>query len=168
MTLLHATLVVAAVLCSLVAGFLFAFSVVVMPGIRSLEDAAFIRAFQVIDRLTERNQPLFILVWVCSVLALIAAAVLGFWTLQGVDRLLLVVAAFAYLVGVQVPTAAIHLPLNDILERLDPGSGSQSGSQTGRGAARRGLDSPWNRWNVLTAGWACVVSALLVLLLLRI
>jgi uncharacterized membrane protein len=37
----------------LVAGFLFAFAAVIMPGIRSLGDRAFIRAFQVIDRVIQ-------------------------------------------------------------------------------------------------------------------
>ena len=36
----------ACLLCSLVAGFLFAFAVVVMPGIKSLGDGEFLRAFQ--------------------------------------------------------------------------------------------------------------------------
>jgi uncharacterized membrane protein len=48
-TLLQAVLMCATFLCSLVAGFLFAFAAVVMPGIRSLNDGNFIRAFQVID-----------------------------------------------------------------------------------------------------------------------
>src|ERR671919_209370 len=87
-TLFDAVVVLATFLCSLVAGFLFAFAAVVMPGIRSLDDRSFIRAFQVIDRVIQNNQPLFVLVWVGSVLAMIAAAVLGLLTLAGVDRLL--------------------------------------------------------------------------------
>jgi uncharacterized membrane protein len=82
-TTFRAVLMFATFLCSLVAGFLFAFAVVVMPGIRSLDDSGFIRAFQVIDRVIQNNQPLFVLVWVGSVFALIAAAVLGMWTLSG-------------------------------------------------------------------------------------
>jgi uncharacterized membrane protein len=79
MTVLQAALVVATFLCSLVAGFLFAFAVVVMPGIRSLDDGAFIRAFQTVDRVIQDNQPLFVLVWVGSVLAVLVAAVVGGW-----------------------------------------------------------------------------------------
>ena len=44
------TLIVATFLCTLVAGFVFAFAVVVMPGIRTLGDGEFLRAFQVMDR----------------------------------------------------------------------------------------------------------------------
>jgi uncharacterized membrane protein len=52
----QATLILAAFLCSLVAGFKFAFSVVVMPGIRSLKDRAFIRAFQKMDGVIQNNK----------------------------------------------------------------------------------------------------------------
>jgi len=52
MTFFHIALIAATFLCSIVAGFLFAFAVVVMPGIRSLDDGEF--------------------VWVGSVLSLVA------------------------------------------------------------------------------------------------
>lgn len=45
-----ALLALATRLCSLVAGFLFAFALVVMPGLESLGDRPFVRAFQVVDR----------------------------------------------------------------------------------------------------------------------
>ena len=97
MTLFQVLLMLATFLCSLVAGFLFAFAVVIMPGIRSLDDGGFIRAFQVIDRVIQNNQPLFMFAWVGSVLSLIAAAVSGLWALGGADRLLLIVATLVYL-----------------------------------------------------------------------
>ena len=53
-------IILAAFLCSLVAGFLFAFAIVTMPGIRSLNDQEFLRAFQVMDRVIQNKQPLFI------------------------------------------------------------------------------------------------------------
>ena len=43
---------------------------------------------QVIDRVIQNNQPLFMFVWVGSVLSLIAAAVSGLWVLSEADRLL--------------------------------------------------------------------------------
>ena len=51
-------LIVAALLCSLVAGFLFAFATIVMPGIKQLSDREFIRAFQVIDGMVQNTSPL--------------------------------------------------------------------------------------------------------------
>ncbi len=50
-------------LCSLVAGFVFAFTIVIMPGIKSLSDHDFLQAFNVMDRVIQNNQPIFVLVW---------------------------------------------------------------------------------------------------------
>jgi uncharacterized membrane protein len=151
-------------LCSLVAGFLFAFAVVVMPGIRSLDEGGFIRTFQAIDRVIQNNRPLFVLVWVGSVLTLIAAAALGMSALSGSDRLLIIVAALVYLLCVQLPTVTINIPLNNALQRLDPGTMNE----TTRKRAREDFEPRWNRWNVFRAVCASAVTMLLLVVLLRL
>lgn len=108
-------LITATVLCSLIAGFLFAFATIVMPGIKSLNDREFIRAFQVIDGVIQNNQPLFVAVWMGSVVAAVAAAVLGFGQLDGTQRLLLISAPLVYILGVQWSTFTINVPLNNRL-----------------------------------------------------
>ena len=75
MGIFQVALVLAAFLCSLVAGFLFAFAIVAMLGIKSLNDREFIRAFQVMDRVIQNNQPIFMLVWIGSIAALVSSAV---------------------------------------------------------------------------------------------
>jgi uncharacterized membrane protein len=162
--LMQVCLILAAVLCSLVAGFLFCFATVVMPGIKTLDDGTFIRAFQAIDGVIQKGQPVFGFVWVGSVLALVAAAVMGLWKLGGFDRPLLIVAAVVYMLGVQVPTVTINIPLNNQLQRFD----ASTVDETVRRRAREDFESRWNRWNVFRAACASVVSVLLVLLLLRL
>lgn len=164
MTVFQTVLVLAAFLCSLVAGFLFAFAVVIMPGIRSLDDGGFIRAFQVIDRVIQNNQPLFIFMWVGSVLALVGAAVLGLWASSGAGRLLLIVSALVYILCVQLPTVTINIPLNNQLKKLDVGRMNE----TTRRRAREDFEPRWNRWNAIRAAFASVVSLLLMLLLIRV
>ena len=164
MTLFQALLMLATFLCSLVAGFLFAFAVVIMPGIRSLDDGGFIRAFQVIDRVIQKNQPLFMFVWVGSALSLIAAAVFGLWALDGADRLLLIAAALAYLLCVQLPTGIINVPLNNQLQKLDP----STMSETVRKQARDDFEPRWNRWNAIRTACASLTSILLLILLFRV
>jgi uncharacterized membrane protein len=163
-TLFQALLVLATFLCSLVAGFLFAFAVVIMPGIRSLDDGGFIRAFQAIDRVIQNNEPLFLFMWVGSVLSLIAAAVFGLWALSGADRLLLIVAALVYLLCVQLPTATINIPLNNELQKLDPGTMSD----TMRKRARDDFESRWNRWNAIRTAGASLTSILMLILLFTV
>jgi uncharacterized membrane protein len=156
--------VLTTVLCSLVAGFLFAFAVVVMPGIRRLDDGGFIRAFQVIDGVIQRGQPLFIVVWVGSAASIVIAAAMAFWTLSGVDRLLLAWAAVLYIAGVQAPTVVINLPLNGELQRLDVDAIQPSA----RAEARARFESRWNRSNNFRTVCAIAVAIALAILLLRV
>jgi uncharacterized membrane protein len=162
--LFDGVLVLATFLCSLVGGFLFAFAVVVMPGIKSLDDAGFLRAFQVMDGVIRKNQPLFLLAWVGSVLAVIAAAGLGVFALTGGDRVLLVAAALVYVLCVQVPTFAVNIPLNDHVQRLDIATADEAL----RRRAREDFEPKWNRWNVFRSACASLVTIALAVLLLRV
>ena len=164
MGIFQIALIVATFLCSLVAGFLFAFALVVMPGIRSLNDQEFIRAFQVMDRVIQNNQPIFVLVWVGSVVALLTSAVLGIGRLDGAGRLLIIFAALAYLLGVQLPTVTINIPLNNKLQTLDVGAMSETILK----AARTEFEPRWNLWNSIRTAFASLVSTLLIILLFRL
>jgi len=154
-------LILATFLCSLVAGFLFAFAIVVMPGTKSLNDREFIRAFQVMDGIIQNNQPLFVLVWVGSVVALVISAVFGFGQLDGIGRLLIIFVALAYILGVQVPTITINVPLNNKLQALDVDAINETTQKT----ARKNFEPRWNRWNSIRTAIASLVSVLLIILL---
>jgi uncharacterized membrane protein len=161
MEIFHIALILATFLCSLVAGFLFAFAVVVMPGIRSLSDGEFIRAFQVMDRVIQNNQPIFIFIWVGSVLALIVATALGIGQLGGLHLFLLIFTALIYLFGVQLPTVVINVPLNNKLQTLnvDPLG------ERDRKLAREEFEPRWNKWNSIRTILSSLVSALLIIIL---
>lgn len=137
------TLILATFFTSLVAGLLFTFAIVVMPGIKTLPDREFIRAFQVMDGIIQNNHPLFIIVWVGSALALIVSAIFSIWHLDGIARLTLFLATFAYIVGVQLPTLTINVPLNNRLQTLD----SSSADDLMQKQARNEFESRWNFWN---------------------
>jgi len=156
-------LILAAFLCTLVAGFLFAFAVVVMPGIRRLNSGEFIRAFQVMDGVIQNNQPIFVLVWLGSVFALITAAVSGFGQLDAVGRWLLICSTLAYLLAVQLPTVIINIPLNNRLQSLNVDALAGPALE----AAREAFEARWNRWNVVRTLISCLVSVLLIILALR-
>ena len=148
-------------LCSLVAGFLFSFAIVVMPGIKKLGDREFIQAFQVIDRIIQNNQPIFILVWVGSAVVLIAALVLGFARLDGPGLYLLIFATLIYLFGVQVPTVMVNVPLNNKLQSVDVDNTNDARIRS----ARVEFESRWNRWNLLRTLISSLVSLILIILL---
>ena len=164
MGIFQIALILATFLCSLVAGFVFAFAVVVMPGIRSLNDREFIRAFQVMDRVIQNSQPIFMLVWVGSVVALVTSAVLGIGRLDGAGRLLMIFAALAYLLGVQLPTFTINIPLNNKLQTLNV----DAMNATTREAVRKDFEPRWNLWNSVRTALASLASGLLIILLFRL
>ena len=80
------------------------------------------------------------LVRVGSVVALVPSAVLGIWQLDGAGRLLIIFAALVYLIGVQLPTVTINIPLNNKLQTLDV----DAMNETTRKAARKDFEPRWN------------------------
>jgi uncharacterized membrane protein len=157
-------LVVAAILSALVAGFVLAFASVVMPGIRSLTDRDFLQAFRAMDGVIQRGQPLFMLVWLGSVIALLISGLLGFSYLEGISRLFTIAAAVTYLLGVQLPTAMFNVPLNNWLQEqdLDVATGTAI-----RGARVR-FEDRWVKWNAIRTVFATLTLALLIFVLLRL
>lgn len=155
---------VAAALCALVAGLLFTFAVVTMPGLKKLGDREFIRAFQVMDGVIQDRQPLFVLVWVGSVVALVAALAMGFQQPDGVVRGLLIAAAALYLLGVQLPTGRVHIPLNNEIQSVDV----EAIGEAEQRQARERFEARWNRSNRIRTAIAVVTMVLLLVVLMRL
>ena len=154
------TLVAATFLCALVAGFLFAFAVVVMPGIKTLNDAEFVRAFQVMDRVIQNNQPAFILVWVGSAIALVAAMGLSFYDSDFVRQAPLLILGAFYLFLVQLPTIVINIPLNNKLQSFDVATLTEDDARQ----VRAEFEQRWNRSNIVRTVVACFVCFSLIVL----
>lgn len=163
MGIFQIALILSAFLCSLVAGFLFAYEIVVMPGIKHLNDREFIRAFQVTDRIIQNNQPIFFFVWVGSAIAIVVLAFYGIGRLQGVDLFLLTLAVLMYVLGVQVSTIAIHLPLNKKLQTIDLDGMNEADIEI----ARNDFEPRWNKSNTIRTCIASCVSVLLLVMLFR-
>lgn len=155
-------LVSATLLVALTAGFLFAFAVVAMPGLKKLNDGEFIRAFQSIDGIIQNNQPLFMLVWMGSVLLLIAAAIIGFGQLESLQRNLLLAATVLYIIGVQAPTIAVNVPRNNVIQTVKVDTANASALQL----ARIEFEDSWNRSNQFRAVMSVIVTAILLSLML--
>ena len=162
MNLLELALILATLLCALTAGFVFAFASVVMPGIGKLGDREFIRSFQVIDGVIQAGQPVFGLVWMGSVAALLLSAVMGVLQLDGIERAFVVVSALVYVLGVQVPTFRINVPLNNTLQGLD----IDAMDEDALASARRAFENRWVKWNSIRTVIASLVSVALMFVLL--
>ena len=118
MDMLDVTLIFSITLCSLVSGFILTYSIVVMPGLSNLNDKDFLRAFQVTDAIIQNNQPVFLFIWIGSILAVLATILVSLVSIGFAEAWLIVVVAFVYLLGVQGITVAIHIPLNNHIQRI--------------------------------------------------
>ena len=160
---IHVTLMLSIMLCSLVAGLLFGFAIVVMPGIAKLTDKEFLLTFKHMDGIIQNNQPLFILVWAGSILSIIITLILGIMNLSGTQIYLLIFASILYLFGVQLPTFRFNIPLNNSLQNLDIESLEESEAKS----SRVGFEIPWNRWNKIRTVNAILAVSMLLILLIR-
>jgi uncharacterized membrane protein len=160
---LHITLMLSILFCSLVAGLLFGFAIVVMPGIAKLTDKEYLLAFKHMDGIIQNNQPLFILVWAGSIISVIVTLVLGVMNLNGTQIYLLSAASVLYLLGVQLPTFRFNIPLNNSLQSLD----IKALKETESTLFRSDFEAPWNRWNRFRTVNAIIAVSMFILVLPR-
>ena len=157
--LFNGLLVFATLTPLLVTGLLFTFALLVMPGLGQLEDRAFLRGFQEIDGIIQRGHPIFVVVWLGSVVSLILVAVMGFGKLDGWARGLLVTAAVLYVLGVQLPTIRGNVPLNNQLQASE----LTAMSEPELAEARQLFEPSWKRLNIFRTAVSIVVAILLIL-----
>ena len=161
MDVLDISLIISIILCSLVSGFIFTYSIVVMPGLSKLNDKDFLKAFQVTDAVIQNNQPLFMVTWIGSILAMLATILVSLVSIGFAEAWLIVLVAFAYLLGVQGITIAIHIPLNNHIQRIK----IEDLNDEVLADQRLKFETKWNFFNHIRTSIAIPVSLLLLILL---
>lgn len=139
-TLTTLTTLVSLVLTGAIAGFFYAFSVTVMPGLDLATPAAAIEAMQMIN-VAVRNPVFFVTFFLTPVAC--AAAALALW-LSGarVAAALLLAAAAIYLFGAFLPTVQVNVPMNRALEALAVPADAAQGR-----AVWDAYSGRWTSWN---------------------
>ena len=161
MDLLDVALIFSILSCSLVGGFIFTYAIVVMPGLSSLSDKDFLRAFQVTDAIIQDNQPLFIFTWVGSMVAMFMMIVVSSVRVELAEAWPIVLISVAYLVGVHGITAAFHIPLNNHIQNLI----IEDLNDENLADERLKFEAKWNFFNYIRTGIALSVSFLLLIIL---
>ena len=164
MNFLEVSLILSILSCSLVTGFIFTYSVVVMPGFSKLNDKDFIRAFQVTDNIIQNNQPLFMLIWIGSILSVISTIVFSIFNINADYSIFIIVTGFFYLIGVQGLTISIHIPLNNNIQKIDV----DKEDELKLNEVRNEFEIKWNYYNRIRTVVAFTVTTLLMLILLNI
>ena len=161
MNILDISLILSILTCSLVTGFIFTYAVVVMPGLSKLNDKEFIRAFQVTDGIIQNNQPLFMLTWVGSIIAILSSIIIAIVFVGISETWLIVLVGVVYLLGVQGITISIHIPLNNHLQQVNIDElNAQKLSEE-----RIMFEKKWNNFNIIRTIIAFSVSVILLLIL---
>ena len=118
MDVLDISLILYILSCSLVVGFIFTYAIVVMPGLSKLNDKDFLRAFQVTDAVIQNKQPLFMFAWIGSIVSMLTTIIISLVSFELTENWLILLVGFAYLLGVQGITIAIHIPLNNHIQKV--------------------------------------------------
>ena len=161
MDFLDISLFFSILLCALATGFILTYAIVVMPGLSKLDDKEFIKAFQVTDGIIQNNQPIFILIWVGSIISVLGTIITSILSLGIVEAWLIIFAGVIYLLGVQGITISIHLPLNKHIQKIDTNSiNSQTLSEV-----RKNFETKWNYFNNIRTGIALFVILIFLLIL---
>lgn len=161
MDLLDISLIFSILFCSLVGGFIFTYAVVVMPGLSNLNDKDFLRTFQVTDAIIQNKQPLFLFIWIGSIVAILTTVLVSLLIVGLKETWLIVLIGVAYLLGVQGITIAIHIPLNNHIQKLK----IQEQNDKTLADERLKFETKWNFFNTIRTGIAISVSGLLLILL---
>ena len=161
MNFLEISLFLSVLFCALATGFILTYAIVVMPGLSKLDDKAFIKAFQVTDRIIQNNQPIFILIWLGSIISVFSTIIVSIFSLEILESWLIIFTSVVYLLGVQVITITIHLPLNRRIQNIDINS---TNSQT-LSDERKNFEKKWNYFNNIRTGIALFVVFIFLLIL---
>ena len=135
-----------------------------MPGFSKLNDKDFIRAFQVTDNIIQNNQPLFMLIWIGSILSVISTIVFSIFNINADYSIFIIVTGFFYLIGVQGLTISIHIPLNNNIQKIDV----DKEDELKLNEVRNEFEIKWNYYNRIRTVVAFTVTTLLMLILLNI
>ena len=161
MKFLEISLFLSVLFCALATGFILTYAIVVMPGLSKLDDKAFIKAFQVTDRIIQNNQPIFILIWLGSIISVFSTIIVSIFSLGILESWLIIFTSVVYFLGVQVITITIHLPLNRRIQNIDINS---TNSQT-LSDERKNFETKWNYFNNIRTGIALLVVFIFLLIL---
>ena len=164
MDFLDITLISSILLCSLVSGFISTYAIVVMPGLSNLNDKNFLRAFQVTDAVIQNKQPLFMFIWIGSIVSILTTILISL-VIIGLSKAWPIASiGIVYLLVVQGITITIHIPLNNHIQNIK----IEKLNEKSIADERKNFEKRWNFFNYIRTAAAISTSfSLLIILSLR-
>jgi len=132
-----------------------------MPGLSKLSDKEFLKAFQTTDAVIQNKQPIFMLIWVGSIVSVLSLILISIAYVGLSETWLIVLVAIIYLLGVQGITILIHLPLNNQIQKLNLEKLKDENLKN----ERLNFETKWNFFNNIRTTIAFFVSLTLLIVL---
>ena len=132
-----------------------------MPGLSKLSDKEFLKAFQVTDEVIQNKQPIFMVIWVGSIVSVLSLILISIAYVGLLETWLIVLVALIYLLGVQGITILIHLPLNKQIQKLNLEKLKDENLKN----ERLNFETKWNFFNNIRTTIAFFVSLTLLIFL---
>ena len=111
------------------------------------------------DGVIQDNQPLFILIWLGSVISVVGAILSSIISVGLPEAWLIVFVGVVYLLGVQGITLSVHLPLNNRIKKINIEKTDHQMLSVERGK----FETRWNFFNTIRTGISFLVSLTLLL-----
>jgi uncharacterized membrane protein len=99
--------------------------------------------------------------WIGSILAVLATILVSLVSIGFAEGWLIVLIAFVYLLGVQGITVAIHIPLNNHIQRIK----IENLNDEALADERLKFETKWNFFNYIRTSIAISISVLLLIIL---
>ena len=132
-----------------------------MPGLSKLSDKEFLKAFQATDAVIQNKQPIFMVIWVGSIVSVLSLILISIVYVGLSETWLVVLVALIYLMGVQGITILIHLPLNNHIQKLNLEKLKDENLKN----ERLNFETKWNFFNNIRTTIAFFVSLTLLIFL---
>ena len=161
MDMLDISLIFSILSCSLLTGFIFTYAIVVMPGLSKLNNKEFLRAFQVTDAIIQNKQPLFMFIWIGSIVSMLSTVLVSLISAGPSESWLIIFVSVVYLLVVQGLTVAIHIPLNNHIQKVK----TEELNDKMLADERLKFEKKWNFFNNIRTVISISVSLLLLILL---
>ena len=130
-----------------------------MPGLSKLNDKEFLTVFQVTDAVIQNRQPIFMLIWVGSIV-FVLSLILTSITYVGLSKTwFIVIVAMIYLLGVQGITIFVHLPLNNHIQKLN----LEKLKDENLSKERLNFERKWNFFNIIRTTISFVATVILLI-----
>ena len=152
-------IIVAILSTGLMAGIFFTWTNAVKPGIGTLDDMTYMKAFQAMNRLI--LNPLFYIVFILPVLTISISTYMSFGSTKLYVFELFLLSTLLYVLGVFLITIIGNIPLNELLENTD----LEKISLTELSDLRGKIENKWNNFNLIRTVSSFISFLLLVICL---